>query len=139
MEVKNACTKCGCINTVDVNSLLRKDVTDKDGNHYRLLCFKCEQCKSINVVQIDNNETRQLYRTFKSLLVKVMKKRVKHETISPKDIKKKDKYTKTLSQMREELKQRTNGATMYDEDGNVFVEHLSFVSRDMVGDKHDIV
>ena len=28
------------------------------------------------MVQIDNNETRQLYRTFKSLLIKVMKKRV---------------------------------------------------------------
>lgn len=86
---KNACTKCGCINTIDIHSLLRKDITDKDGNHYLVLYFKCEQCKTINVVQIDNNETRQLYRTFKSLLIKVMKKRVKHETISPKDVKKK--------------------------------------------------
>ena len=76
MEVKNACTKCGCINTIDIHSLLRKDITDKDGNHYLVLYFKCEQCKAINVVQIDNNETRQLYRTFKSLLIKVMKKRV---------------------------------------------------------------
>ena len=130
MEVKNACTKCGCINTIDIHSLLRKDITDKDGNHYLVLYFKCEQCKTINVVQIYNNETRQLYRNFKSLLIKVMKKRVKHETISPKDVKKKDKYTKTLSKMREELKQRTEGKTMYNDDGSVFVERLSFVSRE---------
>ena len=130
MEVKNACTKCGCINTIDIHSLLRKDITDKDGNHYLVLYFKCEQCKEINVVQIDNNETRQLYRTVKSLLIKGMKKRVKHETMSPKDVKKKDKYTKTLSKMREELKQHTEGKTMYNDDGSVFVESLSFVSRE---------
>ena len=82
------------------------------------------------MVQIDNNDTRQLYLTFKSLLINVMNKRVKHEIISSKDVKKKDKYTKTLSKMREELKQRTEGKTMYNDDGSVFVERLSFVSRE---------
>lgn len=126
MKTENACKRCGCINTLDSSNIIRKDVYTADKKYYKVTYFKCKQCKDINVVQVDDVETINLYRDFKKLLVKVMKKRVKNETVSPKDVKKKDKYMKLLRAKRAVLREATEGLSLYDENGNVFVNALTF-------------
>lgn len=126
MKTENACKRCGCINTLDSSNLIRKDVYTAGKKYYKVTYFKCKQCKDINVVQVDDVETINLYRDFKKLLVKVMKKRVKNETVSPKDVKKKDKYMKMLRAKREVLREAVDGLSLYDENGNVFVNTLTF-------------
>lgn len=125
MEVKRVCNKCGEVNSLDSKSLLKKDVYDEDKKCYVILYFECVRCKDVEVVQIDDNESIQAFNEFKALFIKAMRKRLKNETVSPREVKKKDKLTKKLNEKRKLLNEVSKGKTFYDENGKIFIKELT--------------
>lgn len=125
MEVKRVCNKCGEVNSLDSKSLLKKDVYDEDKKHHVILYFECVRCKEVEVVQIDDNESIQTFKEIKALFIKAMRKRLKKETVSPKEVKKKDRLTKRLNEKRKLLNEVSKGKTFYDENGKIFIKGLT--------------
>lgn len=125
MEVKRVCNKCGEVNSLDSKSLLKKDVYDEDKKHHVILYFECVRCKEVEVVQIDDNESIQTFKEIKALFIKAMRKRLKKETVSPREAKKKDRLTKKLNEKRKLLNEVSKGKTFYDENGKIFIKELT--------------
>ena len=126
MKVQRVCRKCGEINEVDSGNLIRMDVYDEEGTYYKIMYCDCKRCKERDVVQIDSAETLEMFRKLKSLTIKVARKNMKGETISPKDIRKKDKWMKELRRKREDLNKLCSGKKLFDENKKVVVEQLTF-------------
>lgn len=124
MEIERVCVKCGEINTLDSNNI-RQIETKADGEYYKLMYYKCKRCGEIIVLQIDNIETINICKDLKALLMKVMKKRMNHQTIGKKDNRKKDKLNKLLDTKRKELNDLCIGKTFYDLDGKIFIKQLT--------------
>jgi phage FluMu protein Com len=129
MEVKRVCNKCGEVNSLDSKSLLKKDVYDEDKKHHVILYFECVRCKEVEVVQIDDNESIQTFKEIKALFIKAMRKRLKKETVSPREVKKKDRLTKKLNEKRKLLNETSKGKTFYDENGKIFIKELTMYTR----------
>lgn len=125
MEIKNICDSCGFVNTVNGNSIKKLDVKTESGDYLRLMYYKCESCKKKVVVQVDNMETRKIFGDYRNLIAKCAVKRQKGETISPKDIRKKDKWEKDLKKIRDGLVSKYRGEKVIKENGEIFLEHLT--------------
>lgn len=125
MEVKRICKKCGEVNTIDSSNLIRKNVFDEDGKSYQIMYYDCKRCNERAVVQIDDAESLMIFRDLKKLINKAMKKRIKRETISPKDVKKKDKLMKRLKDKRNILNEICKGKKLIDENEKIIIEHLT--------------
>lgn len=126
VKVKRVCRKCGEINEVDSSNLIRKDVYDEHGTYYKIMYCDCKRCKERDVVQIDSIETLEMFRKLKSLTIKVARKKIKGETVSPKDVNKKDRWMKELRRKRENLNELCSGKKLFDENKKVVVEQLTF-------------
>lgn len=126
MKVKRVCRKCGEVNEVSSDNLIRADVYDEDGTYYKIMYYDCKRCGERDVVQIDSMETLEMFRKLKKLILKVARKNTKREIVSPKDIKKKDKWMKELREKREVLNEVCNGKKLFDENKKVVVEQLTF-------------
>lgn len=126
MNVKRVCNKCGEINTIDSSNLIREDVYDEYGEYYKVMYYDCKRCNERITVQIDNMETLSMFRDLKALIGKAMRKNAKGETISPKDIRKKDKLTKELAEKRKILNDLVMGKTFYDKDNKIVIKELTF-------------
>ena len=126
MKVKRVCRKCGEVNEVSSDNLIRADVYDEDGTYYKIMYYDCKRCGERDVVQIDSMETLEMFRKLKKLILKVARKNTKREIVSPKDIKKKDKWMKELREKREVLNDLCNGKKLFDENKKVVVEQLTF-------------
>lgn len=131
LKTSRACSKCGELNIVNVENLNEKEVYDENGEWFRIMFICCENCKHIEVVQIDNKQTYDLMCRLKILILKNAKKNRKGETISPKDVRKKDKWMKKLRNDRKELETLCDGKKLLDENKNIVVESLTFAK---VGD-----
>lgn len=126
MKVKRVCRKCGEINEVDSSNLIRKDVYDEHGTYYKIMYCDCKRCGERDVVQIDSIETLEMFRKLKSLIIKVARKNMKGETVSPKGVNKKDRWMKDLRKKREDLNELCSGKKLFDENKKVVVEQLTF-------------
>ena len=126
MKVQRACRKCGEVNEVDSGNLIRMDVYDEEGTYYKIMYYDCKRCRERDVVQIDSTDTLEMFRKLKSLTIKVARKNMKGETISPKDVRKKDRWTKELRRKREDLNELCSGKKLFDENKKVVVEQLTF-------------
>lgn len=121
-----ACSHCGEINLANNMSLIKQDLYTGTGYYLRVIYLQCTSCKSHIVVQVDDAKSLAVYRELSGLILKTFKKRVKKETISPKDMKKKDKLTMKLRRMRYDLKDQVKGLTLYDENKNIIIKGLTF-------------
>ena len=126
MKVERICERCGEVNTIDSSNLIRQDAYSEDGEYFKVMYCKCKRCKEINVVQIDNMETLELFRKLKALIIKVAKKQMKKEMVSPKEVKKKDKLTKELREKRKDIEELMQGRKLLDENGEILVNSLTF-------------
>ena len=126
MKVQRVCRKCGEVNEIDSSNLIRADVYDEGGTYYKIMYCDCKRCGERDVVQIDNTETLGMFRKLKDLTIKVARKNVKGETVSLKDIRKKDRWTKELRRKREDLNELCSGKKLFDENKKVVVEQLTF-------------
>lgn len=131
VKVQRICRKCGEVNEIDSSNLVRLDVYDEEGTYYKIMYCDCKRCGERDVVQIDNTETLGIFRKLKSLTIKVARKNMKGETVSPKDVRKKDKWMKNLRKKREDLNELCSGKKLFDENKKVVVEQLTFTK---VGD-----
>lgn len=131
MEIKRVCKKCGEVFEVDSNNLVRKDVHDEYGNFYKLMYCDCVRCHTRDFVQIDDKNTLKEFKRLKKLIIEVAKKNVKGQTVSPKDIKKKDRLMKQVREDREKLKEVCAGKKYFDENEKIVTECLTF---EKVGD-----
>lgn len=102
------------------------DVYDEEGTYYKIMYCDCKRCGERDVVQIDSTETLEMFRKLKSLTIKVARKNMKGETVSPKDVRKKDKWMKELRKKREDLNELCSGKKLFDENKKVVVEQLTF-------------
>ena len=125
MKVQRVCRKCGEVNEIDSSNLIRADVYDEEGTYYKIMYCDCKRCGERDVVQIDNTETLGMFRKLKDLTIKVARKNVKGETVSPKDARKKDKWMKELRKKREDLNELCSGKKLFDENKKVVVEQLT--------------
>jgi hypothetical protein len=126
VEVQRVCSKCGEVNIVDSSNLIRVDVYDEEGTYYKLMYYDCKRCKERIAVQLDNTETLEMFRKLKALTIKVARKNMKGETVSPKDVRKKDKWMKELREKRETLNELCSGKKLFDENKKVVIEQLTF-------------
>lgn len=126
MKVQRVCRKCGEVNEIDSSNLIRADVYDEEGTYYKIMYCDCKRCGERDVVQIDNTETLGMFRKLKDLTIKVARKNVKGETVSPRDVHKKDKWMKDLRKKREDLNELCSGKKLFDENKKVVVEQLTF-------------
>ena len=126
MKVQRACRKCGEVNEVDSGNLIRMDVYDEEGTYYKIMYYDCKRCRERDVVQIDSTDTLEMFRKLKSLTIKVARKNMKGETISPKDVRKKDRWTKELRRKREDLNELCSGKKLFDENKEILVNSLTF-------------
>lgn len=126
MKVQRVCRKCGEVNEIDSSNLIRADVYDEEGTYYKIMYCDCKRCGERDVVQIDNTETLGMFRKLKDLTIKVARNNVKGETVSPKDVRKKDKWMKELRRKREDLNELCSGKKLFDENKKVVVEQLTF-------------
>lgn len=131
MEIKRVCKKCGEVFEIDSSNLVRKDVHDEYGNFYKLMYCDCVRCHTRDFVQIDDKNTLKEFKRLKKLIIEVAKKNVKGQTVSPKDIKKKDRLTKQIREDREKLKEVCAGKKYFDENEKIVAECLTF---EKVGD-----
>lgn len=126
VKVQRICRKCGEVNEIDSSNLVRLDVYDEEGTYYKIMYCDCKRCGERDVVQIDNTETLGIFRKLKSLTIKVARKNMKGETVSPKDVNKKDRWMKDLRKKREDLNELCSGKKLFDENKKVVVEQLTF-------------
>lgn len=126
MKVQRVCRKCGEVNEIESSNLIRADVYDEEGTYYKIMYCDCKRCGERDVVQIDNTETLGMFRKLKELTIKVARKNVKGETVSPRDVHKKDKWMKDLRKKREDLNELCSGKKLFDENKKVVVEQLTF-------------
>ena len=126
MKVQRVCRKCGEINEVDSSNLIRMDVYDEEGTYYKIMYCDCKRCGERDVVQIDSTETLEMFRKLKSLTIKVARKNMKGETVSQKDVRKKDRWMNELRRKREDLNELCSGKKLFDENKKVVVEQLTF-------------
>ena len=126
MKVQRVCRRCEEVNTLDSSNLIRADVYDEEGTYYKIMYCDCKRCGERDVVQIDNTETLGMFRKLKDLTIKVARKNVKGETVSPRDVRKKDRMMKQLRSKRAELEELCSGKKLFDENKKVIVEQLTF-------------
>lgn len=131
MEIKRVCKKCGEVNEIGASNLIRKDVHDEYGNYYKVMYYDCVRCGTRDFVQIDDKNTLEDYKRLKKLIIKVARKQMKGETVSPKDVKKKDKLMAEIRTARENLKETCSGKKYFDENEKIITECLTF---EKVGD-----
>lgn len=131
MEIQRVCKKCGEVNEIDSSNLIRKDVHDEYGNYYKLMYCDCVRCHTRDFVQIDDKNTLEEFKRLKKLIIKVARRNINGQTISQKDIKKKDKMMKQIREDREKLKEICAGKKYFDENEKIIAECLTF---EKVGD-----
>lgn len=131
MEIQRVCKKCGEVNEIDSSNLIRKYVHDEYGNYYKLMYCDCVRCHTRDFVQIDDKNTLEEFKRLKKLIIKVARKNINGQTISQKDIKKKDKMMKQIREDREKLKEICAGKKYFDENEKIIAECLTF---EKVGD-----
>ena len=76
-------------------------------------------------VQVDDADTLNTFRELKKLMTKVIKKKIKGETVSPKDIRKRDKLTKELREKRASLNEECNCKVFYNDSGDIVAKYFN--------------
>lgn len=90
MEFIRICEVCGKLCDVNTDTLKQKEI-ECNGEKYRVLYYECEQCKTKNIVQIDNADT-----------LRILSKAIELIT-AKKDRKKVDVLRSTLNTKRKSL------------------------------------
>lgn len=129
MEIKRICNECGKVSCLNANTLIKQDCYTESGEYYQIMYFVCSDCGEKNVVQADTIETINILSALKSIVYKAMIKQGKGQTVSPKDIRRKDKLSKQLKRKREKINEKIAGVKMYDENKEIVFEHLTFIGE----------
>lgn len=125
MEIERICNKCGEVNKLNERTVLHEDTWTNDREYVRLTYYRCCRCKEVVPLQLDNEETLQIFEEYKKLFKDALMKQIKKQTVGKKAIKRKDKLTKQLRNKRTELEEIHKGKKLYDKNGKVFINVLT--------------
>lgn len=126
MKTSRVCERCGEVNVLSSESILKKDVYDLDGTFYKLLYCKCERCGEINVLQIDDIHTLHKLQKVKKMIIRAIRNNKSERKNEEKDKRKSERLMTELREDRKELEEMCSGKKVYDENKKVFVERLTF-------------
>lgn len=135
IETERVCEKCGRINTVNHISVKKEWCTcEQTGEKVKLIYQRCEGCKEPMILQVDDNDTIAISRKEKELMLKAIRKRAKKQTVSPKEMRKREKMDKELRKKREALNEHFEGKTFLQDDGKILIERLTILRKDAILD-----
>lgn len=135
IETERVCEHCGKINTITHLSVQKEWCTcEQTEEKAKLIYQRCEGCKEPMILQVDDSETIEISRKEKELMLKAIKKRAKKQTVSPKDMRKREKLDKELKRKREDLKEHFEGKTFLQDDGKILCERLTILRKDAIID-----
>ena len=135
IETARVCEHCGKINTITHLSIQKEWCTcEQTEEKAKLIYQRCEGCKEPMILQVDDSETIEISRKEKELMLKAIRKRAKKQTVSPKEMRKREKLDKELRKKREVLNEHFEGKTFLQDDGKILIERLTFLRKDAIID-----
>lgn len=134
IETQVVCRRCGEIMNVNSETLKKLDFVydEKTKEKYlSVLYVKCQRCSELNVMQIDNTETRKIKTELLALMLKTIRDRKASKEVKEKTKRKKDKLTEELKEKRLILEERLQGAVLKSEkDENFIINGLTTLKKD---------
>lgn len=126
MEIKRVCNKCGEVNILNSETTKHKDCYTEDGEYIRLTYYDCCRCGERTALQLDTQETLNIFGEYKKLFKDAFMKRMKNQTVGNKAQRKREKLTKQLRNKRAALQDLNSGKKLLDENKKVFINVLTF-------------
>lgn len=129
MELIKVCNKCGEVVKVNHTTIKTVDCYNDDKESYELMYVECNRCKEVIILQIDNDETKQLLQRIKTSIMSCIardKNGRKQSKLSRKRI---DESNAILDKMRKDIYAVNKGKTFYDINKNIIVKGLTIESE----------
>ena len=136
IETERACMTCGRIDKLNMLNIKSEWMHTEEGERYKVMYHICPQCKSKDVLQIDNELTLGLKQRSLGILLAQVENGNKGRNKRRQRQKKYDDLSKRLKAEREKLEIQLSGKTMYNNDGEIVIKHLTVnVGSDIIESK----
>ena len=136
IEIERACMTCGKISKLNTLNIRSEWMRTEDGERYKVMYYTCPQCKNKDVLQIDNELTLGLKQRSLGILLVQIENGNKGRNKRRQRQKKYDDLSKRLKEEREKLEIQLSGKTMYNNDGEIVIKHLTVnVGSDIIESK----
>ena len=136
IETERACMTCGKIDKLNMLNIKSEWMHTEEGERYKVMYHICPQCKSKDVLQVDNSLTLGLKQRCMNILLSQKKNGNKKQRGRLKSEKKYYELSKRLKKERENLETQLSGQTMYNNDGEIVIKHLTVnVGSDIIESK----
>lgn len=112
MTTERVCVKCGTMNKISKENIQKAECYSDRGEYRRLLFCNCDGCGEKMILQADNIYTINL--------LKKIKYKIKQGKLY-------DKLEERLNNERQLLKSEAKGKILYDSEGNIFINYLTFI------------
>lgn len=119
LSTNHVCGKCHTWNNLDNNNLKEVNARDGEGKSYRLLCYNCNECGGLNIVQVDDDETLLISARLRRELIKSFDKSRKGLQVTAKESKKKQSLNDRLDKKRKKINEQIEDKTFYNKDGDI--------------------
>lgn len=136
IEIERACMTCGKISKLNTLNIKSEWMHTEEGERYKVMYYTCPQCKSKDVLQVDNEFTLGLKQRSLGILLVQIENGNKGRNKRRQRQKKYDDLSKRLKAEREKLEIQLSGKTMYNNDGEIVIKHLTVnVGSDIIESK----
>ena len=136
IETERACMTCGRIDKLNMLNIKSEWMRTEEGERYKVMYHICPQCKSKDVLQVDNEFTLGLKQRSLGILLAQTENGNKGRNKRRQRQKKYEDLSKRLKRERENLETQLSGQTMYNNDGEIVIKHLTVnVGSDIIESK----
>lgn len=130
IETERACMTCGRIDKLNMLNIKSEWMHTEEGERYKVMYHICPQCKSKDVLQVDNSLTLGLKQRSLGILLAQVENGNKGRNKRRQRQKKYDDLSKRLKREREKLEIQLSGKTMYNNDDEIVIKHLTMNAGD---------
>ena len=130
IETERACMTCGRIDKLNMQNIKSEGMHTEEGERYKVMYHICPQCKSKDVLQVDNSLTLGLKQRSLGILLAQVENGNKGRNKRRQRQKKYDDLSKRLKREREKLEIQLSGKTMYNNDDEIVIKHLTMNAGD---------
>lgn len=124
MEIERQCIKCKNVFTVNGLNIRQRLCKNDSGKSVQATYCKCEKCGSVNVLQLDDENTMNDMRKLTTLIGRRVRDRHKHSRDLASDKEMRDKLEKRIRERREKLIEQNKGSCLYERNGNLLVKGI---------------
>lgn len=136
IETERACMTCGRIDKLNMLNIKSEWMHTEEGERYKVMYHICPQCKSKDVLQVDNELTLGLKQRSLGILLAQVENGNKGRNKRRQRQKKYDDLSKRLKREREKLEIQLSGKTMYNNDDEIVIKCLTMnVGDDIIESK----